>query len=272
MVGRYVCRAEVRRYSPTSGSPMSNSPTSKIMKIKFLSLVFFFSWVSFASAQKDEGIIQFEEKVNMHRSLPPDAADMKAMIPEFRTQKNELLFNATESLYRNVEEEEEDEEIGGGGVQIRMQRPESIYYRNFAAGRKTDFQQFFGKNYLVEDTLAKGNWKVAAETKEILGYTCLKATTSDTSRKREIVAWFTDALPLQTGPAQFGQLPGTILEIDINNGEIVMSAKKVEFKKLKKGEIEAPKKGDKISDAEFKKIVADRLRENGGRQMRIIRN
>lgn len=242
------------------------------MKIKFLSLVFFFSWVSIASAQKDEGIIQFEEKVNMHRSLPPDAADMKAMIPEFRTQKNELLFNATESLYRNVEEEEEDEEIGGGGVQIRMQRPESIYYRNFAAGRKTDFQQFFGKNYLVDDTLAKGNWKVAAETKEILGYTCLKATTVDTSRKREIVAWFTDALPLQTGPSQFGQLPGTILEIDINNGEIVMSAKKVEFKKLEKGEIEAPKKGDKISDAEFKKIVADRLRENGGRQMRVIRN
>ncbi|MBK7936122.1 MAG: GLPGLI family protein [Lewinellaceae bacterium] len=224
------------------------------------------------TAQNSEGIVQFEEKVNVHRSLPPDAADMKAMIPEFRTQKNELLFTETESLYRNVEEEEEDEEIGGGGVQIRMQRPEAVYYRNFAALRKINYQEFFGKNYLIMDTLAAGNWKISVDSKQILGYNCLKATTTDTTRKREIVAWFADALPLPSGPAQYGQLPGMILEIDINNGEIVISAKKVEFKKLKKGEIEAPKKGEKISDAEFQKIVAERLRENGGRPMRIIRN
>ena len=63
-----------------------------------------------------------------------------------------------------------------------------------------------------------------------------------------------------------------ILEIDINNGEIVMSAQKVDLKKLKKGEIEAPKKGEKITGAEFQKLMAERMRENGGRPMRIIRN
>ena len=50
------------------------------------------------------------------------------------------------------------------------------------------------------------------------------------------------------------------------------NAKKVEFKKLKKGELEAPKKGEKISDAEFQKLMAERLRETGGRPMRVIRN
>lgn len=242
------------------------------MKINTLLLVIATLWCGFASAQNSEGIIQFEEKVNMHRSLPPEAADMKAMIPEFRTQKSELLFNATESLYRNVEEEEDDDEVGGGGINIRMQRPEAIYYRNLAAMRKVNSQEFFGKKYLVEDTITAGNWKVTAESKQILGYNCLKATTSDTTRKREIVAWFTDALPLAAGPAQFGQLPGMILQIDINDGEIVMTAQKVEFKKLKKGELVAPTKGEKITEAEFQKIVADRMRENGGRQMRIIRN
>ncbi len=242
------------------------------MKINTLLLGIACFWVNTVIAQNNEGIIQFEEKVNMHRSLPPDAADMKAMIPEFRTQKSELLFNATESLYRNVEEEEEDEEVSGGGVNIRMQRPEAIYYRNFATMRKTNAQEFFGKNYLVDDTITSGNWKVGTETKQILGYNCLKATTTDTIRKREIVAWFTDALPLAAGPAQFGQLPGMILEIDINNAEILLSAKKVEFKKLKKGDLAAPKKGEKITEAEFQKIVADRMRETGGRPMRIIRN
>lgn len=242
------------------------------MKINTLLFLFPFLFATLASAQNNEGVIQFEEKINVHRSLPPDAEDMKAMIPEFRTHKSELLFNATESLYRNVEEEEDEPPTEGGGVVMRIQRPEATFYRNFATHRKVDYREFFGKNYLIEDTLAGSNWKLGSETKQILGYNCLKATTTDTVRKREITAWFTDALSLSSGPSQFGQLPGLILEIDINNGEIVMSAQKVDFKKLKKGEIEAPKKGEKITEAEFQKHMAERMRENGGRPMRIIRN
>lgn len=242
------------------------------MKINVLFLLLAFLAATSVMAQNNEGIIQFEEKINVHRSLPPDAEDMKAMIPEFRTHKSELLFNATESLYRNVEEEEDEPPTEGGGVVMRIQRPEATFYRNFSTHRKVDYREFFGKNYLIEDTLAGGNWKMTAETKQVLGYNCIKATTTDTVRKREITAWFTDALSLSSGPSQYGQLPGLILEIDINNGEIVIAAKKVEFKKLKKGEFEAPKKGEKITEAEFQKLMAERMRETGGRPMRIIRN
>jgi len=55
-------------------------------------LAWFFT--GFAIAQKNEGIILFEEKINVHRNLPPEAADMKAMIPEFRTHQNDLLLTA----------------------------------------------------------------------------------------------------------------------------------------------------------------------------------
>ena len=48
--------------------------------------------------------------MKVHRNLPADAGDMKAMLPAFRVLKRELLFTAAESIYRNVEEEEEDEE------------------------------------------------------------------------------------------------------------------------------------------------------------------
>ena len=225
-----------------------------------------------ASAQQDEGIILFEEKVNMHRNLPPEAADMRAMIPEFRSSQNELLFNANESLYRSVEEEEEEEEAGNQGMVIRMQRPESIFYRNYTTQRKADSRDFMNKMYLIEDSLSTRNWKITGQSKKILGFDCMSAVISDTARKQEIIAWFTDAMPLPAGPAAFGQLPGTILEVDINNGEIIMSAKKVDFKKLKKNDLIAPKKGEKISDADFKRIVDERMKEMGGRPMRIIRN
>ncbi len=244
---------------------------------QFLSLCLF-AWffTGLAIAQKNEGIIHFEEKINMHRNLPPEAADMKAMIPEFRTNQNELLFKENESLYRNVEEEE-DEDQGGDGqrVMIKMQRPETVNYRNFETKRKVDFREFMRKEYLIEDSLTARNWKVVGEVKNILGYDCMSAVTSDTARKKEIKAWFSTALPLQTGPAGYGQLPGTILEIDVNDGELVISAKKIDFKKLKKNDLVAPKKGEKITDAEFQKMVEEKMKEmggGGGRQMRIIRN
>ncbi len=242
----------------------------QFLSICLLSLLF----MGIASAQKNEGVILFEEKVNVHRMLPPDAADMKAMIPEFRVHQNELLFKDNESLYRNVEEEDEDEGGEGQQVTIRMQRPEAVYYRNFETKRKADFREFMRKEYLIEDTLAARNWKVTGEVKNILGYDCMSAVTSDTVRKQEITAWFATSLPLPTGPAAYGQLPGTILEIDINSGEIVISAKKIEFKKVKKNDIAAPKKGEKTTDAEFQKMMAERMKEmgGGGRPMRIIRN
>ena len=39
------------------------------------------------------GVITYEVKVNLHRRLPPDRADMKAMMPEFRVTKEQLFFN-----------------------------------------------------------------------------------------------------------------------------------------------------------------------------------
>ncbi|HNE28873.1 MAG TPA: GLPGLI family protein [Saprospiraceae bacterium] len=225
-----------------------------------------------AIAQQTEGDIQFDEKMNMHRNLPPDAADVRAMMPEWRVSKAELLFLASESLFHNPPDEDEDEPAEGGPMVIKMQRPEAIFYRNYSSGRKVDSREFFGKVYLIDDSLATPGWKITGQTKTILGYNCLEATTQDTVRKRQITAWFTDAIALSSGPAGFGQLPGMILELDINNGELIFTATKVNFRKLKKNELAAPKKGEKISDADFQKMVAERMRENGGRPMRIIRN
>ena len=49
-----------------------------------------------ATAQMKEGKISYERKINMHRNLPDP--QMKSMIPEFRTDKFELIFNESVSL------------------------------------------------------------------------------------------------------------------------------------------------------------------------------
>ncbi len=246
--------------------------------MKYFTLLFWLGLCAALNAQKTEGTILFEEKMNMHRNLPPDAGDMKAMIPEFRMMKSELLFTSTESVYRNVEEEEEDdEEMGDGQVRIKMQRPEAIFYRNFSSGQKTDQREFMGKYYLIEGAIDQTPWKVSGESREILGYMCMKAVWEDTAteRKRTVVAWFAPDIAVSSGPVTYGQLPGLILAIDINNGELQLTAQKIDLKPLKKGDIKMPEKGEKTTQAEFQKMMDERIKAmggSGGGGIRIIRN
>lgn len=249
------------------------------MLMKLYMLLFWLAlglpWV--LPAQNTDGVIQFEEKMNMHRNLPEDAGDMRAMIPEFRIMKSELLFSATESLYRNVEEEEDDDDMGGNGMVIKMHRPEALFYRNLATNQRLDQREFMGKRYLIEDVIDQTPWKVGMETREILGYNCMQALWEDTTadRKRTVVAWFAPDIPVASGPVTYGALPGMILAIDINDGELQLTAKSIELKAPKKGELEAPTKGEKTTQDDFQKMMDDRIKAMGGsngRGMRIIRN
>ena len=43
------------------------------MTMKYFMLLFWLSLCAALNAQKTEGTILFEEKMNMHRNLPPDA-------------------------------------------------------------------------------------------------------------------------------------------------------------------------------------------------------
>ncbi len=89
------------------------------MKIRFT--IIFCLLTVLTWAQQNQGTLVYEFKANLHRQLPPDNQDMKAMIPEFRTSRFQLLFTSEASLYKAIEEEEEEEDThqgGRGGMRI----------------------------------------------------------------------------------------------------------------------------------------------------------
>jgi GLPGLI family protein len=251
--------------------------------------------VSLAAAQivfgqtsgAQQGVISYETSVNMHRNLPPERQDMKAMMPEYRTTKEQLVFNDQEFMYKPViEDEEEPFANNGGAVQIRM-RPMQEFHVNKESRIRLTQQELNGKKYIVEDTLKMSPWKFGTETREILGYTCKQAyythteetqgmrftagNTAPTMEKRtvvqEITVWYTEQLPAMMGPDRFCTLPGTVLAVDINNGERVIVAKKVDLREIKKNELKAPTTGTKITRAEFQKMMEEqlqRMRAAGG--------
>jgi GLPGLI family protein len=81
-----------------------------------------------------------------------------------------------------------------------------------------------------------------------------------------IIAWFTTEIPVAVGPSDYqGQLPGAILELDVNKGQTVIRA--VEFSpKVNVAKIKEPKDGKRVTAAEYTS-ERDKLMEQMRRNM-----
>ena len=169
-------------------------------------------------------------------------------------QNFNLYFNAKESLYTYGEDNVE--ETNG----YSWRKEELVLYRNFDADKKTDVIEMLGKTYIVEDSLHAPNWKIMNQLKDINGYICMKAITEDTIKKQKIEAWFAQDIPIQLGPERYFGLPGAILELDINEGDVIITAKKIDFKKVDK-ELKLPKlKGKKIKDIDHDNLITEHIK------------
>ena len=75
-----------------------------------------------------------------------------------------------------------------------------------------------------------------------------------------------------SGPEQYGGLPGLILELNVNEGEIVFSAIDIKTKDFDKKLVKAPTNGKKITRKEFQKMMDDQFgpNPNGGPVIRIL--
>jgi GLPGLI family protein len=214
-----------------------------------------------------EGVITYEITVNNHRTISADREGMKAMVPQYRTFKQQLFFSPSGSLYKPLIEEEETEEQRPG----RRFRGGATNYTDLTTNLTLTQMDVFGKKYLITDTLKQAPWKFGKETRVIQGYDCMQAyyTTND-DLKQTITVWYTVKLPPMLGPEKHNSLPGAVLAVDVNNAERVIVAKKIELRPLAKGELVVPTEGQKVTQEEFKKIMQEQRnqRASGGGRAR----
>lgn len=85
------------------------------------------------------------------------------------------------------------------------------------------------QEYLIKKPSYKQEWTLVEETKEILGYTCYKATrTINDMGKTPVIAWYAPDLPFAYGPLGHHGLPGLILEI-IQKEKLIYYATEIDF-------------------------------------------
>ena len=228
-----------------------------------------------AFAQKDGKII-YERTTQLQFRINDDNPAFQNMIPKERKDKFELLYTEGKSLWQPGEDDAQGDDMtfgDGGGMRMvfRMPGANDIVYHNIPEAKRTEQRELGDKNFIIADSIRKLSWKVTGETKAILGHNCMKATSQRTQEsmrmtmdngeaKRErvtdtlnIVAWFTNEIPGSFGPEMYqGQLPGTILEIDVNNGRTSFKAVEI-LPKVDIAKIKEPSKGKKTTPDEFAK-------------------
>ena len=202
----------------------------------------------------------------------------------------QLFFNGDESLYKPVIEDEEEQFSGGGGMRMSFRMPKTETYTNSSTSMILALQELMGKKYLITDTVKMSPWKMGTETKDIMGYTCRMAYFTSTQEittmrmengtatpekrtiTQEITAWYTDQIRPSLGPERYNTLPGTVLALDINNGERVIVARNVELRELKKDELRQPEAGTTVTQAEFRKIQEEQMEKMRANGRTFIRN
>ena len=244
-----------------------------------------------AQGQMKEGKVVYEQTMQMGRIEDPEIA---ARLPKERKENFELIFGNNQSLWQVLPNTEgtDNSTVSGPGFVIRMAGNNDITYFDFTKGRRIDQREMFDREFIVEDTIMKLKWKLTGETKTILNYQVQKAVAERLGRrsimsmengemKRQeiadtsyITAWFTTNIPVPVGPQEFqGQLPGLILELNMNNGRIVYKAVEVS-PKVNLASIKEPRGGKKMSSDEFNKErerLLEEMRKNNPGGNRVIR-
>ncbi len=169
-------------------------------------------------------------------------------------RKTVLLFTDIESLYTYKDEPKQstikksEDGMSYEIVEYDVDTTKKTFYKNLKNDLLVFRNTVYKTPYIIEEQIPKINWKLTKEKKEILNYPCQKAIGE--FRGRTYYAWFTDKIPVSTGPYKFSGLPGLILEIQDIEKEISFTAFSVKNRIISK-ELLPPNSGEKISSLTY---------------------
>lgn len=264
---------------------------TNIFRIILLSIIYVLisSFINTPLIQKFEGKAYYLSKSNL------DLGKWGAKLSELqkkqiksrlknRLEKSYVLeFNKEESIYK---EDSKLDAISGATDSWGKNFSPGDVYKNLKTKSQLQNQEFYGKNFLVSDSLLYLNWNLSNESKKIGNYTCFKATSSvpteilnwysfswgsisnksDSTNvlKKEIKmttieAWYTPQIPISNGPSDYVGLPGLILEVSA--GDTTLLCYKIVLNPEDKTEIKIPSKGKVVTKKQYKTIITEKMKE-----------
>ncbi|MFT4610679.1 MAG: GLPGLI family protein [Glaciecola sp.] len=280
-------------------------PVSKFYAI----LILFFISLN-VSAQDFQGQAVYQTKTTLDMSSWGDRANQmseqqkKQMADRMKSMLEKtyvLNFNKSESTYK---EEEKLDAPGSGNSRwggMMSSFTGGPQYKNVKEALILQEQEFFGKQFLVRDSLPKLEWKLGSETKQIGQYMCFKATVTkpvdemdfmsmrrrnrDTDEKKEGEATTDSTKKESDDPFDELEVPKFVIvtawytpQIPVSTGpgeyqglpglilevtadKTVMLCTKIVMNPQEKDEIVKPEKGEVVTRMEYNQIMKDKIAE-----------
>jgi GLPGLI family protein len=137
-------------------------------------------------AQNFQGMAVYESKTST-AEFAKGISGNKEITPEMQKQIEErmkkmfektfiLNFDKSASIYKEEEKLDAPGEQGGRRMMASMMGGGGTHYKNVKDKQFIVNREFFGKEFLIKDSLPKYDWKMEGESKQIGNYTCFKAT------------------------------------------------------------------------------------------------
>lgn len=224
-------------------------------------------WTLFAQFTA-KGSISFTRSVNMRLSMQLEAGDefknsnyYKEQIKKTPTNYPsyfKMSFNGKSSRYFF----DKAGELPTGVFWDSKVASENTVVQDFEQHKLSAQKEIFEKNYIINDSLPRYQWKIHDDVREIAGYQCRKATTV-IHDSVVVVAYYTDQILVSSGPESFGGLPGMILGLAIPRLYTTWFATSVTDVELSEKEIKPMKKGKYVDFKTLLKEIEPSLKEWG---------
>jgi len=218
---------------------------------RIIALLVVFAFGIVAHAQISQGTIVYERKFDIARHVQDE--QLRHLLPAWQTSSYQMIFKDNTSIYLPLPPDEAPDPFATPAQKMMVfagNVEEGAVYCDFHTNRQLTEAKIAEKKYIIVDTLRPVMWRLEDSTKIILKHICKKAVMGKGDSTRTIV-WYATDIPTPLSPFFFGgALPGAILQLNMNNGDIILTATsispKVDSKLLK-----APVDGELISRMDY---------------------
>jgi GLPGLI family protein len=209
------------------------------------------------------GEVVYQEIVKMDVQLEGVDPQIAEQIPKERKSEKVLYFTEEEAVFENLQKDDPEEAVHaeGSGMTIKMYQPDNKTYMDLKNNQVIEQKEFMSRVFLIESELEPEKWKMTGKQKKILEYACQEAITE--VEGKDVHAWFTPEIEVATGPGPYCSLPGLVLAVEMNEGDMKLEAIGLELKALDKNVLKKPTKGKKVTRDEYQAIVAEKMKEIG---------
>lgn len=279
----------------------------KLISIKY-SIAFFVLITNTIFAQDFQGVATYQSKTTVdfngfggRQMSEEQKKQIEERMKSMFEKAYKLSFNKSESIYK--EEEKLEAPGAGGGMRFggfMASFAGGPLYKNVKESQLLQEQEFFGKQFLVKDSLPILEWRMGTETKQIGQYLCFKATAikkvSDTDfmnfRRRDRVneeekkeGEVAKDSTKSNNPMDEIEIPKEIevtawytpqipinqgpdeywglpgLILEVNAGRTTILCSKIIINPQEKEEIQALTKGKEVTRQEYNNIVKQKVEE-----------